>query len=234
MKKQINCIIVDDEPIAREILAAYIVKSDSLKLIRSCKNAVEAFQAISEEKLDLILLDINMPDMSGIALAKVIDPKIKVIFTTAHREYAVEGFDLQAVDYLLKPISFDRFQRAIQKLEKELKINKLTPQAAKDHHIFIRADRKMVKINYTDILYLESISDYVKIHLAEKTITTRATLSNFEKELPAKSFLRIHRSFIIATQHIHSYSKDSIEINQQQLPISRSYKERVAAFLQES
>ena len=230
MATKINCIIVDDEPIAREILENYLQKLNTIKVVKSCKNVKEALEITSKTKIDLVLLDINMPEISGLTLAKVIDKNIKVIFTTAYREYAVDGFDIQAVDYLLKPISYERFLQAITKFFKLSEtISTKTPvlEQQKTDFIFVRSDRKMVKINFNDILYIESLSDYIKIHTKEKVIVTRETISNMEGKLPSMLFLRIHRSYIIAIHKIETYTNEFIEINKKALPISRSYKEGV-------
>jgi DNA-binding LytR/AlgR family response regulator len=227
---KINCIIVDDEPMAREILKNYLQKIPVINLVKSCKNVAEAIEITSNNKIDLILLDINMPEISGLTFAKIIDKKIKVIFTTAYREYAVDGFDIQAVDYLLKPISFERFQQAINKYvdlsESKLSVNN-NSTIEKNNYIFVRSDRKMIKINFEDISYIESLSDYLKIHLHNKTIVTRETISNMEAKLGKNGFLRIHRSFIVSLAKITSYTNDYVEINKKALPISRTYKDFV-------
>ncbi|WP_449374873.1 LytR/AlgR family response regulator transcription factor [Aureibaculum luteum] len=228
--KQINCIIVDDEPIAREILATHLQKIDIIKVSKLCKNAVEAFNAISSDKIDLIFLDINMPEISGLAFAKSINKNIKVIFTTAYREYAIDGFDLQAVDYLLKPISFERLLKAINKFTNEnIEIigKPIVETHEKNDFIFVRADRKMVKINFSEILYIESLSDYIQIHLTDKTITTRETISNIEAKLPQHQFLRTHRSFIISINKIALFTNEFVELGNKAIPISRTYKNDV-------
>ena len=233
---KINCIIVDDEPMAREILESYLQKTPSIKLVKSCKNVAEAIEVTSIENIDLILLDINMPEISGLTFAKIIDKQIKIIFTTAYREYAVDGFDIEAVDYLLKPISFDRFTQAIQRYVNLSEIKQTHPTSTQEveenSFIFVRSERKMVKINFEDIIYIESLSDYIKIHLLDKTIVTRETITNMEAKLPKANFLRIHRSFIISLQKIDSYTNDYVEINKKELPISRTYKEFVIMRLQ--
>jgi DNA-binding LytR/AlgR family response regulator len=228
MHEKINCIIVDDEIIAREILESYLKKIPSIYLVKSCKNVKEALEVTSESNIALILLDINMPEISGLSLAKIIDKKIKIIFTTAYREYAVDGFDIQAVDYLLKPISFDRFSQAIHKFfdlstSKNTSYNPIV-DTKKSDFIFVRSDRKMVKINFNEILYIESLSDYIKIHINQHIIITRETITNMEAKLPKSQFLRIHRSFIINIAKIDSYTNEFVEINHKALPISRTYK----------
>jgi DNA-binding LytR/AlgR family response regulator len=237
MADKINCIIVDDEPIAREILEFYLKKIPNIYLVKSCKNAKESLEIISNSKIDLILLDINMPEISGLTLAKVIDKKIKVIFTTAYREYAVDGFDIQAVDYLLKPISYDRFLQAINKLfdilNPKISSNKTKTiwEESENDFIFVRSDRKMVKIKFDEILYIESLSDYIKIYTKKKTLVTRETISNMKAKLPNSKFLRIHRSFIISIEEISIYTYEFVKINTKLLPISRTYKENVLQVL---
>ena len=228
MAKKINCVIVDDEPIAREILESFIEKTPNLKLISSCKNAMEALQVSQTETIDLFFLDINMPEITGLSLAKIINKKSQIIFTTAYRDYAVDGFNLNVIDYLLKPIAFDRFLQAIQKVSEfnsEVKVS-LKNENKKDF-MFVRADRKMVKINFKDILYIESLGDYVKVFTNKNTIITRETISNFEATLPGDSFIRIHRSYIVSISKISSYTNEYIQIDKKAVSISRSYKESV-------
>ncbi len=227
----IKCLIVDDELIAREILENHISKISTFQIVKSCKNAIEAFHVINSQKVDLIFLDINMPDISGLSFAKSINKNIKIIFTTAYREYAVDGFDLQAVDYLLKPISFERFFKAVNKYLDENIQNTYTQVendiAELNEFIFVRSERKMVKIDFEEIIYIESLSDYIKIHLNGKTIITREAISSIEVKLPQIDFLRVHRSYIISLKKINSFTNEFIEINGHEIPISRSYKDVV-------
>lgn len=236
MKEIINSIVVDDEPIAREILSNHLKKIDAIQLIGTCKNAIEAFNLINSKKVDLVFLDINMPEISGLSFARSINKNIRIIFTTAYREYAVDGFDLKAVDYLLKPISFERLLQAIHKYKNE----QMPVHPTKDQHIsmeksdfiFVRSDRKMIKIDFEEVLYIESLADYVKICLTDKTIVTRETISNLEVKLPQNDFLRVHRSFIIAINKIESFTHEFIEIGKKAIPISRSYKNDVISRLE--
>jgi two-component system LytT family response regulator len=227
MRNKLKCVVVDDEPMAREILEIYIAKTPKLDLIASCKNAAEAIFILQDNEVDVFFLDINMPEITGLSLAKIINQKSQIIFTTAYREYAIDGFILNVVDYLLKPISFDRFLQAVQKVAQSEIIENNTD------FMFVRSDRKMVKIDFNTILYIESLSDYVKIFTSEKTIVVRETITSLEEKLPVKKFIRIHRSFIISLQNITSYTNEFIEINQKALPISRSYKESVLQKLAE-
>ncbi len=231
MPDKINCIIVDDEPVARDILVKHLSLIDSVNIVASCKSALEAFSIINEKRIDLIFLDINMPSISGLSFAGSINKNIKIIFTTAYREYAVDGFDLQAVDYLLKPISFERLLQAVNKYLNEKAPVQNRPVAeteqVKSNHIFVRSDRKMIKVCFDEILYIESIGDYVKIHLAGKTVITRETISSIEAIIPQKEFLRTHRSFIVSVANIDSFTTEYIEIGKKQIPVSRSYKNTV-------
>lgn len=231
MSKTIKCIVVDDEPIAREILKDHLQKIDAMEMIASCKNAVEAFNTINNKKVDLIFLDINMPEISGLSFARSINKDIKIIFTTAYREYAVDGFDLKAVDYLLKPISFERFLQSVNKFLDETPVvsaekDKTVPPEKSDF-IFVRADRKMIRVDFDEISYIESLGDYLKIHLPEKTIVTRETISSIEAKLPQNDFIRVHRSFIVSLKRINSFTSEFVEVNKKAIPISRSYKKTV-------
>jgi DNA-binding LytR/AlgR family response regulator len=231
MNKICNCIIVDDEPIAREILENHLRKVESVKVIASCKNAIEAFNVLNSKPVDLIFLDINMPEISGLSFAKTISKNSKVIFTTAYREYAVDGFNLQALDYLLKPISFERLLQAVNKYLGENSSENIKEKSEiipeKSDFIFVRSDRKMIKINFSEINYVESFSDYLKIKLTDKTVVTRETITNIEAKLPKNDFIRIHRSYIVSISKIESFTNEFIEIAKKALPISRSYKKDV-------
>lgn len=236
MSKTIHCIIVDDEPIAREILESHLKKIDSIHIEASCKNALEAFQIINSKKVDLVFLDINMPNISGLSFAKSINRNIKVIFTTAYREYAVDGFDLQAVDYLLKPISFERLFQAVNKYFDE-NLSSIQEKATETEEeqsdfIFVRADRKMIKVNFSDILYIESLSDYVKIHLDDKIVVTRETITSIEGKLPQKDFIRTHRAYIVSLPKLDSFTNEYVEIGKRMVPVSRTYKNAVLARLE--
>ncbi|WP_163715482.1 LytR/AlgR family response regulator transcription factor [Mangrovibacterium lignilyticum] len=231
MSEPIACIIVDDEPVAREILESHLSQIEAVHVVASCKSAIEAFNVINSKPVDLIFLDINMPEINGLSFAKSINKNMKIIFTTAYREYAVDGFDLQAVDYLLKPISFERLLQSINKyLGENTQARSIEPveiTAEKTESFFVRSDRKMIKIDFTEILFIESLSDYVKIHLSDKTVTTRDTIANIESKLPQKDFLRTHRSFIVSVSKIDSFTNEYIEIGRKQIPISRSYKKEI-------
>lgn len=229
MSNTISCIIVDDENVAREIIASHLSRIENIEVIAQYKNAIEAFNFINNNAVDLIFLDINMPEISGIAFAKSINKNIKIIFTTAYRDYAVEGFNLQAVDYLLKPISFERLLQAVNRYfdvhtqQTELK----SIQSTANDFIFVRAERRMQKINFDEIIYIESLSDYIKIHLQNKIIVTRETISAIDAKLPQQDFLRIHRSYIVNLSKIESFTNEEITLKNTSLTISRSYKKEV-------
>ncbi len=220
-----NAIIIDDEPMAREILEEHLSKIDQINVVAQCKNAAEGFSALSKYEVDLVFLDINMPEVSGIMFAKAIQGKTKVIFTTAYREYAVEGFDIQAVDYLLKPISLERLIKALQKFYTESSQREM--QQPPEDFTFFRSDRKMVKVNFDDIIYVESLGDYIKIHTYKETITTRETMASILEKLPSHQFLRTHRSYIIAIAKISSFTNEHLVLNKKVIPMSRSYRESV-------
>ncbi|OEK08116.1 DNA-binding response regulator [Flavivirga aquatica] len=232
--RNISCLIVDDEAIAREIIATHLSKIPNIKTIDSCSNAIEAFNHLINNTIDLIFLDINMPDISGISFAKSINKDIKIIFTTAYRDYAVEGFELQAVDYLLKPISFNRLLKAINNYfdiySESKKVDK--QEVNNNDFMFVRSDRRMIKIDFDTIIYIESYSDYIKMHLTKETIVTRETISAIEVKLPNKKFIRIHRSYIISLTNITSFTNEEITINKKSFPISRSYKKDVLNILE--
>lgn len=230
----ISCLIVDDEPVAREIIASHLSKFPHVRIIGNCSNAIDAFDLINKHKIDLIFLDINMPEISGISFARSINPDIKIIFTTAYRDYAVEGFELRAVDYLLKPISFERLSKALNNFytsfQSSIAPNVSTPDTV--DFMFVRSDRKMIKLDYKDIVYIESYSDYLKIHSNDRTIVTRETISAIEAKLPKQQFIRIHRSYIISIQHIQSFTNEYVIIQGKSLSISRSYKKEVLNLLE--
>ncbi len=233
--KNISCLIIDDETIAQEIIASHLSKIPNIEKTESCSSAIEGFNYLRNNNVDLVFLDINMPEVSGISFAKSISKDIKIIFTTAYRDYAVEGFELQAVDYLLKPISFERLLKAMNNyfdIYGEMASNS-TKTSSINEFMFVRSDRRMIKVNFKSIIYIESYSDYIKIHLDNETIVTRETISAVEAKLPNSKFIRIHRSFIISLGNISSFTNEEITINKKSLPISRSYKKDVLKLLEQ-
>ena len=217
----IKCLIIDDEPLAREVLEEYVADLPMLQLVASCTNAVEALQRINKETIDLIFLDINMPKLSGIHFYKSLTHKPQVIFTTAYADHAIEGFELDAVDYLLKPFSFDRFLKAVNKVSSS---NNNEPHS---DFIMLKADKKSHKIDYDQIIYFESIGDYVKVHLkGSKTLIISETLRKLEEILPS-SFLRIHKSYIISLSHLQYLEGNRAKIGDTKIPIGQSYRDKV-------
>jgi DNA-binding LytR/AlgR family response regulator len=210
-----KCIIVDDEPLAIEIMESYVSKVDQLKLAGTFRNAVSAFTFLQQNPVDLIFLDIQMPKLSGIDFLKTLKNPPKVIFTTAFRDYALEGFELEVADYLLKPIPFDRFLKAVAKvMHQPGAVLQTNPARADtdDNYVYFKVDKKMVRTKMSDILYIESIKDYVKVRTNDKEIVTQQKISYLEESLPKEQFLRIHRSFIVNSKKIDAYSATDIEI----------------------
>lgn len=235
--KKIICLAVDDEPPALGIIRKYIETVPGLELAATCKNAVEAWQVLQNKTIDLIFLDIQMPQLLGTDFIRTLKNPPKIIFTTAYRKYAVEGFDLDAVDYLLKPISFDRFLKAINKvMNTNLFVQHASLQIEKENlndlFIHFRADRKTFKIPLDDILFIESLKNYIKVVTKTKPIITKQPIYSMEENLP-KNFMRIHRSFIVSMNKIESYTNEVIQIGKYKLPISRSYRHEVEKILQQ-
>lgn len=222
MNDTIRCLVVDDEPIAQDILVGYIRQIDNLELAGTCINAIEANNFLQKESIDLILLDIEMPQVNGLNFLANLENPPKVIITTAYRDFAVEGFELNVVDYLLKPIPIERFIKAVQKIE-----SNSNEDIGNDPYIYLKADKKMVQIMLNDVLYIEGLSNYVKIHLTDRMIISYQKLSYLEKILPNKDFLRIHRSFIVARSKISSFTPAFIEVGDVEIPIGGNYKNDV-------
>ncbi|MHB1277916.1 MAG: LytR/AlgR family response regulator transcription factor [Bacteroidia bacterium] len=232
---KLNCIIVDDEPLAQDVIESYLESEQDIQLLRKCQNAIEAREALKTLPVDLIFLDIQMPEISGIDFLRSLESPPMVIFTTAHPNFAVEGFNLDAVDYLMKPISIDRFKKAVKKARElyQMKHQPLSfsmPVEGEDH-FFVKADQKLVKLRYDDIHYVEALADYVKIHTNEKRIITLQTMKKMEERLPSDRFIRVHRSFIVRIGEIKSISGNKIELGEQQIPIGKNYKSSLYEYL---
>lgn len=229
----VRCIIVDDEPLAIEILESYVAKVEQLQLVSTFRNAVSAFTFLQQHSVDLIFLDIQMPKLSGIDFLKTLKHPPKVIFTTAFRDYALQGFDLEVVDYLLKPIPFDRFLKAVAKVlhQPANPSNAAKQDAVPDNYVYFKVDKKMIKTKMADVLYIESIKDYVKVKTPEREIVTQQKISYLEESLPREQFLRIHRSFIVNLEKIDAYSATDVEIGKHSIPIGRNYKNDVMKIL---
>ncbi|WP_109301055.1 LytTR family DNA-binding domain-containing protein [Aquimarina sp. AU474] len=226
----LQCIIADDEPIARQILENYIQSIPNLELVASCKNAFEVMEILQKETVDILFLDINMPKLSGLSLLKTLQTKPNVIITTAYPEHAVEGFALSVTDYLLKPFSLERFIQAVLKVQqnKEVVRQEITTIEEKEviKSIFIKSDKKILKLNFDDIFYVEAYGNYIKIY-TDNMVLTPQTLSDFLSKIP-DSFLRIHKSFVINFDHLKLIDGNQIILqNETKLPIGKSYRKDV-------
>ena len=230
----IRCLAVDDEMLALDLLEDNIKKVPFLELIQACKSAMEAMEVLRNQPIDLLFLDIQMPDISGIQLIKSLHHKPLVIFTTAFSKYATEGYDLDVIDYLLKPYSFERFLKAVNKAYEYLDLrNRASNQAnvkeivASSNFLFVKADYKLYKINLKDILYIEGLKDYVKIFVSEKPIVTQMSMKALEEKLPPNDFIRVHRSFIVAFNKIDFIQKQMLTIGKKEIPISEHYRDEL-------
>ncbi len=226
--ENIKCLIVDDEPLAIEILQAYVQKIPWLECVAALDSGIEAISYLNENKIDLLFLDIQMPDLTGIQLAEHVKGKCGIVFTTAYNEYAVEGFELEAVDYLLKPISFDRFFKAAQRVQKQS--DKIEIEAT--DYIFVKSEYKIKKIELADILYIEGMKDYLRIVTKEEKVMTLQSFSKLVPVLPAAKFVRVHKSFVVALDAIDSIEKSKIKVGDQLIPISESYRENFFEIIQ--
>jgi DNA-binding LytR/AlgR family response regulator len=227
-----KCIIVDDEPLAIEIVESYVGRIEELELIGTFRNAIAAFSFIQQNPVELIFLDIQMPKLSGIEFLKTLKNPPKVIITTAFRDYAIEGFELEVVDYLLKPIPFERFLKSVGKvLSSRTEAPLPSTPTVQDSFIYFKVDKKMVKTRIADILFIESIKDYVKVRTEEKEIITQQKISYLDESLPRNQFLRIHRSFIVNLDRIDAYTATDVEISKFKIPIGRNYKNDVMKVL---
>lgn len=227
----IRCLLVDDEPWALELLTSYISRLPSLQLVAATTKPLEALSLALPAKTDLIFLDIQMPELNGLQFMQAIDQRCKVIITSAYTEYAVAGFEHNVTDYLLKPISFERFCKAVQKATSELAVPEAPPVAS---HIFVKTDNKLVKVDFDEILYLEGARDYVFIHTVKDKLVTLDSLRNFEDVLPSSRFVRIHKSFIAAVDKIDAVEKSRVVIGENFLPVGESHKQAFLAAINKS
>lgn len=218
---KIRCLIVDDEPLAIEILEEYIKKVPWLVLEGSMDSGLEAIAYVNDNSIDLLFLDIQMPDLSGIQVAEIMKGKCDIIFTTAYHEYAVEGFELAAKDYLLKPISFERFLKAVQRLKK----NKDENTAISADYIFVKVEYTIKKIRLDEILYIEGMKDYLRIVTTEEKVMTLQSFSRLLPALPSDRFVRVHKSYVVSLDAIDSVERSKVKIGDQLIPISETYKD---------
>lgn len=219
-----RCYIIDDEPIAIDVIRAHLEKLDDFEVAGAFEDPVEAFEAQHREPADLLFLDIEMPELSGLELLRALQRPVDVILTTAHREFAVEGFELNVIDYLLKPIAFDRFLQAINKFLKKQHPASAESTGSAPRYLTVRADRKSVRVNIGEIRYIEGLKDYVKIYTDEGRIVTKSSIGQIEERLPAEHFLRIHRSFIVNKERISAFTATDVEVGDQLIPIGRTYR----------
>ncbi|HEX9511565.1 MAG TPA: LytTR family DNA-binding domain-containing protein [Puia sp.] len=231
----IRCVIVDDEPLAVSLLADYVRKTPGLEIMLSTTHVLEALQAVQEGKADLLFLDIQMPELTGLQFMKIIRKSCKVVLTTAYTQYALEGYEHDVVDYLLKPITLDRFMIAVQKVRERLAPvqegnNKSLPVASPAplaDHIFIKTEYRIQKVNLADILYIEALRDYIAIHTATARILSLESMKNMEEILPGSQFIRIHKSYIINRERIEFLERGKVVIHKEYLPIGETYREKL-------
>ena len=242
----INTIIVDDEPLAQDVLQTHIDQMPELNLIKRCSNALEANEILKKEQVDLMFLDIQMPQLTGIDFLKTLKNPPIVIFTTAYPNYALEGFELNALDYLLKPISLDRFMKATNKAIDQINLQRgvsnqasgtpaAAPQEDGEGFIFVKADKKLIKIKYNEILYIEGLKDYVIIRLEKNRVITLQTMKSLEEKLPSHLFQRIHRSYIVSLDKINAVVGNMVEVMEKgaakHLPIGKNYRDDLLAIV---
>ncbi len=225
-----RCLILDDEPLARDVIFNYAEKFEDLQVVAQCSDAEEARQMLLQLPVDLIFLDIHLPKTSGLEFLKSLQYPPKIIVTTAYREYAMEGFELDVVDYLLKPIKLERFMRAVNKYQQIVGVIQADFNGGKPF-IFVREHKKEVKISLCDIQYIEGLGEYVRIHTSRKKVITKRGMSQMEEKLPRQFFLRIHKSYMVCLLHVEAYTNTSVELAGVELPIGRRYKSSVMNLL---
>jgi len=234
--KKISCLILEDEPLAAEVLEDYINQVPFLELKGKCVDAIYALEILQKQSIDLIFLDIHLPKLKGFDFIKTLQHPPRVIVTTAYQEYALQGYDLNAVDYLLKPIEWSRFLTAVNKLHQALEVTTYARHSVSGSeekaYLFFNVNKRMVKVFLDEILYIESLKEYIRITTPHKSILTKYQLNQIEELLTRHHFLRIHRSFIVAKNKIETFSATDVEIGSKQLPIGRNYKEQVMEFLE--
>jgi DNA-binding LytR/AlgR family response regulator len=225
---KLNCLIIDDEPLARKGIAEYVKEIEFLHAVGECGSAAEAANVIAIHAVDLLLLDIQMPRLTGIEFLKTLSHPPMAIITTAYSEYALEGYSLDVIDYLVKPIPFDRFLKAVQKAYDfhQLRHREILPAITPDY-FFVKSNGKFERVAFSDILYVESMQNYVLIHLPGQTLIVYMTLAGLEAQLPPRRFMKVHKSFIVAIEQVRSIENNDIIIGQSRIPISRSLKDEV-------
>ncbi|MEP6596981.1 MAG: LytTR family DNA-binding domain-containing protein [Ginsengibacter sp.] len=224
---KLNCIIVDDEPLARKGIKEYIQKTTFLELQGEANNAVTASQLLAQQKIDLIFLDIQMPEINGVEFVRSLKENVLIIFITAFPDYAVEGYELNVIDYLLKPVSFNRFEKAVLKAKEYHELKNTGIAKHTSDYFFIRCDSKFEKIIFDELLFAEALENYVKLHTKTKTFITYLTFKSMEDYLPANQFIRVHKSFIVSLSKIENLDNEEIKIGNNSIPLSRNYRAEV-------
>ena len=233
----LSCLIVEDEPLARSLMVDYVGKVSNLTLVDACSNPLDALEVLRKNSIDLLFLDIQMPEITGLSLLKALNKKPLVILTTAYSQYALEGYEHDVVDYLLKPITFERFLRAVEKASlrasgsQPVIVNREPREAAAQPFVFVKDGTKLVKINWDDILYVEGLKDYVTIHTRQQKVISLQRLKSLEEQLPSDQFIRVHHSFIVALKAIDAIHKGEIQIGQALIPISDTYRKSFKDFI---
>jgi two-component system, LytTR family, response regulator len=239
---KLNCVIVEDEPLARNLLTEYVRKVPSLNLIEACSSPIVALDVLRNNAIDVLFLDVQMPELTGISLLKVLQKRPLVILTTAYSEYALQGYELDVADYLLKPITFERFLRAVDKVTLRLEQKKPIPAVAAEKSaaveqpfVFLKDGTKLVKVVFDDILYVEGLKDYVTIHLNNnQKIISLQRLKTLEEQLPSDKFIRVHNSFIVALRSIDVVHKNHVQIRNAQIPVGETYKKTFRDFIEQN
>jgi len=228
-----RCLIVDDEPLARELIRGHVEKLENFVIVAECSDAMKALNVLREKQVDLIFMDIQMPQITGLEFLKTLKHPPKVIITTAYREYALEGFELDVVDYLLKPITFERFLKSVNKFyqlnsdDVQVVATASSEKNPEESFIYIKENKKIVKVFLSEIRYIEGLSEYVQVYTDKRKVITKTSMAQMEEKLPIDSFLRIHKSFIVSTSKIEAFTANTIEIHGKELPIGRSFKNAV-------
>lgn len=232
-----KCLIIDDEPLARDLVRNHLEKLDNFEIVAECGDAMKALQVLRNQHVDLMFMDIQMPQITGIEFLKTLKNPPRVIITTAYREYALEGFELDVVDFLLKPITFERFLKSVNKYFQVTTENGnngdavSSPSTPDEAFIYVKENKRVIKLLLNEILYIEGLSEYVKIYTDNKKIVTKTSMTNMEDKLPDDGFMRIHKSYIVSLNKIEAFTSSSIEVTGKELPIGRSYKNKVSKVL---
>lgn len=223
----LRCLIIDDEPLAQSVIENYMERVNELQLVKKCSNAMEGFEILHKEKIDIIFLDIQMPVIDGLNFIKSLSNPPAVILTTAFPNHALEGYELGVVDYLLKPISFERFLKAVNKVIEQKKLAISNDNSSSADFIFVKVDSKLIKLNFDDIFYIEGMKDYLKIFTKVKMYVVHQTMKKMEELLPRQNFLRVHKSYIVSLKAVKSIVGNMVEIENNQIPIGNNYKDNL-------